>query len=333
MTANHPGMSDEDLLRAAITETREAAHEYGWDEQTTLFALGQMYTGTVKGRPDLEKIWSKETGPTQARLDLHLTEGSVEGHTAPAAKFAKLVSGVAEATKEVAKKRLGRQQYTSNLLVRGVGAGSVRLVLEIPPHDDDSRSDSMGDLSTVDSESLRQVAAILANADPDPTDDSTLTAQIGPLSGNARKALRRAARQIAEQQWHVVGRIEQRGFEPAGIAVSPAGARRLEVELSQSNPEPKPVTLFGRVDGTIDIEGIVWFRPEAGKRIKAVTVDQDVAQAALNLQPGHPRVKADFVVYESLSANEDVINRSWELRSIAAAPRPHPGEQIAISSP
>lgn len=328
MTVDYAGMSEADLLRAAIQEAREAAHEYGWDEQTTNFALGQMYAGTVKGHPELERVWGNETGPTQARLDLHLTEGSVDGHTAPADRFAKLVSGVAEATKEVTKKRLGRKQYGSSLLVRGVGSGSVRLVLEIPPHDDDDRADSMGELSTVDSESLRQVAAILANAD-DMTEDSPLTAQIGPLSGNARKALRRAARQIADQHWHVGGRIEQRGFDPSDIAITPAGARRLVVELNQAEPAPKPVTLYGSVDGTIDIEGIVWFKPESGRRFRSVAVDQDVAQAALDLQPGHPRTKAEFVVYESLSSSDDVLNRSWELRSIEAAPR-QLGEQTSM---
>jgi len=328
MSIDYSAMSDDDLLSSAIKETRNAARQHGWDEQTTQFALGQLYAGTVQGDPNAEKIWSKETAPTQARLDLHLTEGSVEGHTAPASNFAKLVAGVADATKEVAKKRLGRDRYTSSLHVRGVGNGSVRLVLEIPPHDDDERPDSMGELSTIDSESLRHVAAILANAD-DMTEDSPLAAQIGPLSGKARDALRRAARQIANQHWHVGGRIEQRGFLPADIAITPAGAARLVVELKLANPEPTAVTLFGRVDGTIDIEGIVWFKPESGRRFKSVAIDQDVAQAALDLQPGHPRTKAEFVVYESLSDSDDVLNRSWELRSIVAAPREH-GEQIAM---
>lgn len=329
MTVDYAGMSEADLLRAAIQETREAAHQYGWDHQTTQFALGQMYAGTVKGHPELEKVWGKETGPTQARLALHLTEGSVEGHTAPADKFAKLVSGVAEATKEVAKKRLGRDRYTSPVLVRGAGPGSIRLVLEIPPHNDDDHPDSMGELSTVDSESLRQVAAILANAD-DMTEDSPLTAQIGPLSADARKALRRAARQIADQHWHVDGRIEQRGFDPSDISITPAGAARLVVELNLAEPAPKAITLYGQVDGTIDIEGIVWFKPEAGRRFRSVAVDQDVAEAALELQPGHPRTKAEFVVYESLSASDDVLKRSWELRSIVAAPRDDDGEQATL---
>lgn len=276
-----------------------------------------------------EPQWGKETGPTQARLALHLTEGSVEGHTAPADKFAKLVSGVAEATKEVAKKRLGRDRYTSPVLVRGAGPGSIRLVLEIPPHNDDDHPDSMGELSTVDSESLRQVAAILANAD-DMTEDSPLTAQIGPLSADARKALRRAARQIADQHWHVDGRIEQRGFDPSDISITPAGAARLVVELNLAEPAPKAITLYGQVDGTIDIEGIVWFKPEAGRRFRSVAVDQDVAEAALELQPGHPRTKAEFVVYESLSASDDVLKRSWELRSIVAAPRDDDGEQATL---
>lgn len=316
-------MSDADLLRAAIAEEREH-----WDEHSD-FALGQMYAGTVQGNPELEAIWEVEMAPSQARLDLHLSEGTVEGHTAPADNFAKLVAGVADATKHIAKKRLGRDRYGSPVLVRGAGLGSVRVVLEIQPHPDDERPDSMVDLPTVDSESLRQVAAILANAD-DMSDDSTLTAQIGPLPSGARKALRKAARQISTQHWHVAGRVEQRGFRPADIAITPAGARRLEVELNNAAFDPKPVELFGQIDGTIDIEGIVWFKPEAGRRIRSIAVDQEVAQAALALQTGHPRVKAEFVVYESLSESEDVLKRSWELRSVTPAPRTDGGDQAIL---
>ncbi|GFG83347.1 hypothetical protein [Mycolicibacter algericus] len=90
--ADAPSMSASELLIAAIRETREAAVEHGWDDYTTSFALGQMYAGTVQGNHELESIWSRETAPPQARLDLHLTEGSIEGHTAPAEKFARLVA-------------------------------------------------------------------------------------------------------------------------------------------------------------------------------------------------------------------------------------------------
>lgn len=319
MSTDFADMTAADLLRAAIQEIREAAREHGWDERTTQFALGQTYAGTVKGDAELEAVWSAETGPAQARLDLHLTEGSVQGHAAPADKFAALVAGVADATREVARKRLGRRGHPSALLVRGAAPGSVRLVLEVAAHADDTNPGSMVDTSTVDSEALRQVAAILANAD-DMSDDSTITAQIGPLSGQARKALRRAADQIAAQHWHVTGTLEQRGFAPAEVAISPAGASRLAVELQQAPLAPKPTTLFGQVDGTIDIEGIVWFKPEVGRRFRCTATDQEVAQAALALQQGHPRVQADFLVYESFSSSNDVLTRSWELRAIAGAP-------------
>ncbi|WIC40247.1 hypothetical protein SEA_HOLLIDAY_52 [Gordonia phage Holliday] len=316
-------MSDEDLLRASIAEERDA-----WNEHSD-FILGQLYTGTVLGRPDLERVWAEEMAPPQARLDLHLTEGSISGHTAPADKFAALVAGVAEATKSISRKRLDRKVYHSPVLVRGVGEGSVRVVLEVQRHEDDERPDSMGELSTVDSESLRQVAAILAQAD-DMSDDSTLPAQIRPLSGSARKALRKAANQIAKQHWHVAGRIEQRGFTASDIAISPAGAKRLSVELTNESLDPKPVTLYGQVEGTIDIEGIVWFKPEGSSRLRAIAVHQDVAQEALALQQGHPRCRAEFTVYESLSSSNDVLRRSWELHSVRPAPRPTHGQQSTI---
>lgn len=320
---NFAHLSDEDLLRAAIAEEREH-----WDAHSD-FALSQLYAGTVQGRPELEQIWAEEMAPPQARFAVRLTEGSVAGHTAPADKFALFVTGVADATKSISRKRLDRKIYHSPVLVRAIAPGSVRVVLEVQRHENDEHPDSMGEFSTVDSQSLRQVAAILGQAD-DMSDDSTLTAQIRPLSGSARKALRRAAKQIAQQHWHVEGRIEQRGFAPADIALSPAGASRLSVELTNEAIEPKPATIYGQVVGTIDIEGIVWFKPEGGKRFRAVAIDQEVAQAALRLQQGHPRCRAEFVVYESLSSAHDVLRRSWELQSVVPAPAPQQGEQIAL---
>lgn len=319
-------LSQEDLLVAAIRETREAAAEYGWDDYSTTFALGQLYSGTVKGNPDQEAIWSRETAPTQASLDLHLTEGSVDGHTAPAENFAKMVAGIADATKEISKRKLDRKRYTSPVRVRGAGIGSVRLVLEIEPHADDKRDDSMGDLSTVDSESLRAVASILASADLDDA-NSPLTAQISRLPAAARSALRKVATQIAGEQWHVGGKVEQRGFLPAVVAVSPAGAKRLQIELTHTKIDPKDATMFGRIDGTIDIERIVWFRPEGQQRFRAVAVDRETAEAALDLQKGHPRVMAKFVVYEALGRGDDVVRRSWELTSVQAAPEDRADEQ------
>ncbi|GFG87880.1 hypothetical protein [Mycolicibacter algericus] len=219
--ADAPSMSASELLIAAIRETREAAVEHGWDDYTTSFALGQMYAGTVQGNHELESIWSRETAPPQARLDLHLTEGSIEGHTAPAEKFARLVAGLSDATKEISKKKLDRKRYPSPLLVRGAGPGSLRLVIEIQPHPDDGRPDSMGELSTVDSESLRQIAAVLGSSD-DLSEDSTLTAQISHLPAKARAALRKAAKQIVSEHWHIEGKVEQRGFLPAAVGISPA---------------------------------------------------------------------------------------------------------------
>lgn len=322
-------LNDEDMLVAAIRETREAAALYGWDEYTTRFALGQMYAGTVAGNHELEQIWSRETAAPQGALDLHLAEGSITGHTAPADKFAKLVAGVADATKEIAKKALGRQRYTSPVLIRGVGQGSVRLVLEVVPHADDNRDDSMGELPSVDSSALRTVAAIINSADVDRDEDpdySPLTAQISHLPTKARSALRKVAKQIASEQWHVQGRVEQRGFLPADLSITPAGARRLEVELNSQETTPKSVTQYGQIEGTIDIERIVWFLPEGGRRFRATATDQETAEAALDLQKGHPRVIAQFVVYEAMGAGDDVTRRSWELTAVRKAPESDAGD-------
>lgn len=334
MTAtDYSSMSDTDLLVASIHELREAAARYDWDDYTLSFALGQTYSGTVAGRPELEAIWSQETAPTQGCLDLHLTEGSIEGHTAPADHFAKMVAGIAEATKEISKKKLGRKRYSTPVRVRGAGTGSVRLVLEVESHPDDKRDDSMGELASVDSESLRRVAAIIASADGFNDADSPLAAYINGLPTKARSALKKVATQISSQHWHVAGTIEQRGFKPAKVGISPAGAKRLELELAHYGTEPKQVTVFGKVDGTIDIERIVWIKPEGGKRFRAVAVDQETAEAALDLQKNHPRVMASLVVYESLGAGDDDVRRSWELQAIQLAPEqdgPATGDQLGL---
>ncbi len=70
MTANFAAMSDADLLRATIHELREAALEHHWDDYTFDFAHGQMYTGTVRGNRELERVWAEEVSPARGRTPI-----------------------------------------------------------------------------------------------------------------------------------------------------------------------------------------------------------------------------------------------------------------------
>mgnify|MGYP000573637691 CR=1 FL=1 len=62
--------SDADLLRATIHELREAALEHHWDDYTFDFAHGQMYTGTVRGNRELERVWAEEVSPARGRTPI-----------------------------------------------------------------------------------------------------------------------------------------------------------------------------------------------------------------------------------------------------------------------
>ena len=279
-----------DAFRAALRESTgyPDADEVG---RASLYA-------SIGDDPDLLAVWREETAPAQAALDLHLAGDAVIDHATNARQFSDFVAGVSSAVKETVKDRLGRRAHTEDLLIEAPQPGSLRVVLRAAdPLTTDPTITEPG--STIDSDALRGIASVLIHAG-DEGPDSPLTAELGRLPVKARQGLRRAARSAARAGWDIAGAITQAGYGYGELALTARAARALERQLGQSLPQKKQTTIYGRITGTKDIEGVLWFHPEGGVReFRATIDDEQLRRRAVEYQIDHPRVRATFDVYES----------------------------------
>lgn len=313
----NPSARKQRILEAFRAALRERTGLPAADE----ISRASLYA-SIGGDPDLLAVWREETAPVQAALDLHLAGEGVDDHATNARQFAGFVAGVSTAVKETVKDRLGRRAHTEDLLIEAVTPQSMRVVLRArdPVVDDPTITDAG---STVDSDALRGIASVLIHAG-DTTADSPLTAELGRLPAKARQGLRRAARSAAQAGWDIDGDLTQRGYGHGHLTLTARAAKALERQLGQALPKKTTATLYGSITGTKDIEGVLWFQPEGGSReFRATIGDDQLRRRAVEYQIDHPRVRADFDVYQSLPPGDDTIIRtSRTLTDLHLAPHP-----------
>lgn len=281
---------------------------------------------------ELVDEWHRLVGSEQAVFDLHLAGAGVEDNATRADQFAQFVSRIGATVHAKAKDTAGLQRYPHKLLIQGAEPGSVRVVLRVPvPQIPDGQQVQDATVaSSVDSDALRLVASILAHGD-DMSDDSVVTSEIQSLPVPARVSLRKAMEGVQKAGWEIQGSISQRGYGYTDVALTTAGAARLRHELAVTEPVIRHAELFGKINGTKDIEGVLWFEPEGGSEFRAVVGDDpQLRDKIVELQLGHPRVRAEFVIYETQSPDGNTMMRSRKLEKVVLAPPPR---QLAIEVP
>lgn len=284
---------------------------------------------SVVGDDEMVGEWHRIAGPEQAVFDIHLAGAGVEDNAASASKFAQFVSRIDSTVHAKARDAAGVRSYSHKLLIQGAEPGSVRVVLRVPEPTipEGQEVDDSTVASTVDSDALRLVASIIGHGD-DISDDSVVISEIQALPTEARKALRKAMEGVQTAGWEIQGSISQRGFGYQEVALTTQGAARLRHELTVTEPVIRTAQLYGKINGTKDIEGVLWFEPEGGKEFRAIVgEDRNLRDKIVQLQLGHPRVRADFTIYESHSPDGTTMMRSRTLEAVELAPR---AEQTTI---
>jgi hypothetical protein len=279
-----------------------------------------ILTGIVGNDPGLIDIYERIAGPDQAEADFHLEGPGVEGHSANARYFAQFVSGISEAVKETAKARAGKGRYSEHLLIEGVGPGSVRVVLRAPRPRADKSQPQIDEIpaSTVDSDALRSIAAILTHASSD-EEDSPLIAALTDLPPKARQGLRRATRTTNEAGWSIRGSIRQRNIGASELVLTPAGAVRLTDSLNAAVTRTGTETLTGFIDGFRRSLSTLYFQPANGGRIiQAAVLDNPTAAKISELfVDKDSQVEVAFDVVEMfLPGDESRPRRSRSVRQI-----------------
>jgi hypothetical protein len=278
---------------------------------------------SARGDEQLISEWHRLVGAEQAVLDLHLAGAGTVGNATRADKFAAFISNIGNTVQLTARGRTGRRAYPRKLLVEGAQPGSVRVVLrapvpELPKHQQVADSTLA---SSVDSDALRLIATIIAHAD-DLAQDAVMAGAIQSLPDAARIPLRKAMTVVQTAGWEVRGNISQRGFGYNPLELSTQGAARLRAGLDANTETTFTEEMFGRISGSKDIEGLVWFDPEGGREFRAVIEDAELRRTVVQLQLDHPRVFARFNVVESRAegGEEITLRTSRTLRSVSLAP-------------
>lgn len=288
---------------------------------------------SAAGDEEFVSEWHRLVGAEQAVLDLHLGGVGVEENTTRADKFAFFVSSMSSTVQRASREATGRRRYPRQLLVEGVQPGSVRVVLRAPvPRIPNTQSvDPLTVASTVDSDALRLIATIMGHAN-DPAQDSIATAAIQALPPAARIPMRTAMDHVQTAGWEIAGSISQRGFGYSSLKLTSQGAARLRIELEARYDKSFIQEMYGRISGSKDIEGTLWFTPEGGTEFRAqVANDATLRRSVVQHQLDHPRVFARFDVVESHAAGREAssVRVSRVLRSVTLAPL---GEQSVIDS-
>ncbi len=326
-------MSTTDDLSRVGDELRAALQYSTGDERSDAYIRGTLRAGIVGNDPVLIDIYEQEAGPEQAEVDLHLEGEGVTDHSTNAHDFAAFVSGISEAVKETAKGRAGKGRYTEGLLIEGATPGSVRVVLRAPTPriQKNQTADERTLASTIDSDALRTIAAIMTHAsDTDP--DSPFAAELAGLPIKARKGLKRAVKQSRKAGWVIGGTVRQRKIGAAQVQLTSFGAIRLSIELDSGVERVTTETAVGRIDGFRRSLGTLYFIPAGGKGITAGVTDSEVAAKVTDLfADPDAEVEAVFSVVErQLPSSTSAVSRSRVLTSIRQL---HTGKQTALPNP
>jgi hypothetical protein len=267
MTADRASDEREDLLRAAIREAVGADDDFSW---------GSLY-GLIHSDRD-RQILREETAPEQVLLDMHLTGSGVDGHATSAARFARFVKRVSEATKYTARQIAGTDSYSERLLIEGVGPGSVRIVLRVPDQDGLQAEKAEGTESeSADSTALRRISRIFTNASSDDGGES-LVAQVHDLPQNAQRAIKSAVTEVLRAGWQVDGEVLRRRQPIEEMRLSKQGAARLNGAIEFKPGPPESEARVGNFDGHRTSRGIAYFIPRDGDGVafSAAVHDEDL---------------------------------------------------------
>jgi hypothetical protein len=309
-----PSAELETLLTAALQNALD-------DSPASAFTRMNIRNGIVRDDPGLIDVFERIAGPAQAEVDLHLTGAGVEGHATNAHLFSQFVSGISEAVKETAKARVGRGRYSEHLLIEGLSPGSVRVVLRAPtPPKAQENEEPMHEVSasSVDSDALRSIVAILTHASRD-DDESPLEAELIDLPPRARQGLKRATRTTNEAGWDIKGQIRQRTIGAEDVLLTPQGAFRLRQGLDAQVESRTEETAIGNIDGFRRSLSTLYFQPDGSSRIiQAAVLDSAIAAAITDLfSEPDSMVEVVFEVIEThLPGEKTNPRRSRSVRSI-----------------
>lgn len=275
--------------------------------------------------PEFKAALSAHALEGQTQLRLHVDGTSVVDHTAKAEYVAKLIRGISDATKEIAKAQLKLGRRAATLRVAALSPGSVEITLRAAPGTKVHQGVFPRTATpSVDSEALEAVARILARAGmaADGGEDDVLSALAASTTAAAHGGLRQVAKAIAGEGWDVEGELNRAGVLEE-FHVGPEGARGLLQVLAESRELSEVAEMIGAIDGQRRSIAALWFAPEGGTSIEAAVPTAELFERIVQLDLERARTRAVFDVVSIVGPGaHSKPRRVYTLRSIARAETP-----------
>lgn len=204
--------------------------------------------------------------PEQEQLEVHIDEGSVREHTAPASALADFLHHMSEAVKEITKGLTGRKRLVESLLVTAPAPGSVMLKFKTPESRTAQKTIAGTDVSTPDAQALRYLTQLMASSE---TNEESLYAATLSLDRKARIAMRHLAETVSEQNWVLQGELRARNRQNVRLTLSQFGAHRLIDAVNERSVETTTVVILGSMDGWSWSTGSLRFHPIGDRAFSA----------------------------------------------------------------
>lgn len=282
----------------------------------------QSLMASAQDVPELQVTLNELQKPVQERLRMHITGAGVHGHSTPAKFLADLYSGIHDAAKAIAQAlHAGSARWQPNFMATAPTPGSLNIEFAAPTHLGDSIPGT--DVATVESQALRTIANLFAQAENGDAPEEALTSTTSRLPPRARTAVRRVANAAARAHWNVETVVEARGRGVSQATLTAEAALRLVRATKATAKDEKVLDLTGTADGWTWSTGSLRFIPTHGKPFAASVPAVLQTRAAKLVSTPDTRLRAKFLRTQTHpEGSTHTVMTSHELQEISEVESP-----------
>ncbi|MCI7305458.1 MAG: hypothetical protein MR522_04220 [Trueperella sp.] len=248
--------SMEDSLRAALRSTT------GDPQLDNIFNASLL--AAMPGNQRLRDIATEELAPPEARISIRLTEGTVDGHSAPAMATAGFIENFVKAATEIAKATLPDETTqgvpkSDDFRIHAAAPGSLVLVISAPParlprEHLDGQLQLTDNVDTVHSQAIHRTAELIGAVDNVVRSAGVevvdrLREIVKDIPVKAIPALREMSTIADRQQWNVQGKVEQQHRPVRRVEFAARAAGDLARVLQKTEQVPRRREFVCTIDG------------------------------------------------------------------------------------
>lgn len=245
-----------DSLRAALRSTT------GDPQLDNIFNASLL--AAMPESQHLRDIATEELAPPEARISIRLTEGTVDGHSAPATATVDFIENFVKAATEIAKALLPDKTTQgapkrNDFRIHAAVPGSLVLVISAPParaprEHLDGQIELTENVDTVHSWAIHRTAELIGAVDDAVRADGVdaldrIREIVNDIPERAVPALRAMSEITDQQQWDIQGRVEQRRHPVRRVGFTAHSAGSFVKVLRETEERPSRRDFTCTIDG------------------------------------------------------------------------------------